>query len=369
MRQLWLVLLGGWLACAVQAGEPARYTMADFTRVPKIDTHVHLHGALPRFMALARHDGFRLMTINVDYADFPPIEQQQRDAVALSQAYPGEVAWVATFALAGFESPGWTVSTLQRLQQAKALGAQGVKVWKNLGLGLRDRAGDAVLIDDARLRSVFDAIEQDGWVLLGHQAEPRNAWLPLARMTTKGDRDYFARHPQFHMARHPEWPDHDRQLAARDRFLQQHPKLRYVGMHLASLEWSVERLADFLDRFPEATVDFAARMSHLQARAIHDREAVRTFMLRYQDRLLYGSDLSVSRGQSDADFVAEAEAAWRADWRFLVTDDWQRSADLGAPFRGLGLPAEVVDKLYRHNARRVFPGAWRYDSAANEAIR
>jgi hypothetical protein len=140
-------------------------------------------------------------------------------------------------------------------------------------------------------------------------------------------------------------------------------------MHLASLEWSIARLADFLDRFPDASVDLAARMGHLQGQAIHDREAVRDFMLRYQDRLLYGSDLSVSRGQSDADFAAEAEATWRADWRFLVTDDWQRSADLDRAFRGLALPAEVVDKLYRHNARRVFPGAWRYDSADNETIR
>lgn len=359
------LLLGWWLAFAVQAGEPARYTMADFARVPKIDTHMHLHGALPRFMALARRDGFRLLTINVDYADFPPAAEQQRDAVLLARAYPGEVAWVATFALAGFESPGWTASTWQHLQQARALGAQGVKVWKNLGLDLRDKAGAAVLIDDDRLRPLFDAIERDGWALLGHQAEPRNAWLPLAQMTTKGDHEYFAHHPQYHMASHPEWPDHDQQLAARDRFLRQHPKLRYIGMHLASLEWSVDRLADFLDRFPDATVDIAARISHLQSQAVHDREAVRNFMLRYQDRLLYGSDLAVSRGQSDADFAVEADTAWRAHWRFLVTDDWQRSGDLDRALRGLALPAEVVDKLYRRNAERVFPAAWRYDAPAN----
>lgn len=369
MRHVWLLLLGWFLAGAVQAAEPERYTMADFARVPKIDTHMHLHGALPRFMALARRDGFQLLTINVDYADFPPIDQQQRDAVALARAYPQEVAWVATFALADFEKPDWTASTWSHLQHAKALGAQGVKVWKNLGLGLRDRTGTAVLIDDARLRPLFDAIERDGWVLLGHQAEPRNAWLPLEQMTTRGDREYFSRHPQYHMAGQSAWPSHDQQLAARDRFLQQHARLHYVGMHLASLEWSVDRLADLLDRFPEATVDLAARMSHLQQQSIRGREAVRAFVLRYQDRLLYGSDLAVGRGQSDAEFAAEAGAAWRADWRFLVTDDWLRSADLGEPFRGLALPAKVVDKLYRLNARRVFPGAWRYDSAANEAIR
>jgi len=233
-----------------------------------------------------------------------------------------------------------------------------VKVWKNLGLGLRDRAGRAVLIDDARLQPLFDAVERDGWVLLGHQAEPRNAWLPVAQMTTKGDREYFASHPQYHMARHAEWPNHEAQLAARDHFLQQHPRLPYVGLHLASLEWSVDRLAAFLDRFPQARVDLAARMSHLQQQAINHRVRVRAFMLRYQDRLIYGSDLARSRDESDAAFAAEAAAMWRADWRFLVTGDWQRSADLKAAFRGLALPAAVVDKIYRHNAERLFAGAW-----------
>jgi predicted TIM-barrel fold metal-dependent hydrolase len=361
-----------WLAlCLVSAAgaEPARYTMADFARVPKIDTHVHLHGALPRFMAQARRDGFQLLTINVDYADFPPIAQQQRDAVMLAGTHPAQVAWVATFPLAGFESPGWTKTTLQRMAQARALGAQGVKVWKNLGLDLRDRAGTAVLIDDARLQPLFNAMERDGWTLLGHQAEPRNAWLEPAQMTTKADRAYFNAHPQYHMAHHPEWPNHEAQLAARDRFLQQHPRLPYVGMHLASLEWSVERLAAFLDRFPDAVVDLAARMGHLQQQAIAHHEAVRTFVLRYQDRLLYGSDLAVSAGQRDAEFAAEAEATWRADWRFLVTNDRLTSADLDAPFRGLALPAAVVDKLYHHNARRVFPQAWRYDEAKTESTR
>lgn len=363
---LGLALCATWPAAAEP---PARYTVADFTRVPKIDTHMHLHGALPRFMALARRDGFQLLTINVDYADFPPIDQQQRDAVALAQAYPAQVAWVATFPLAGFESPCWTETTLQRLAQARALGAQGVKVWKNLGLDLRDRAGAAVLIDDARLRPLFDTVERDAWVLLGHQAEPRNAWLAPAQMTTKGDRAYFAGHSQYHMARHPEWPDHEAQLAARDHFLQQHPRLPYVGLHLASLEWSVERLADFLDRFPTATVDLAARIGHLQQQAITRRDAVRDFVLRYQDRLLYGSDLARGNDQGDAEFAAEADAAWRADWRFLVTDERLTSADLDAPFRGLALPAAVVDKLYHHNARRVFGRAWRYDEAKTGSTR
>ncbi len=346
-------------ANAQEDTDAPHYTMADFERVPKIDAHVHLHGALPVFLKRAHDDGFRLLTINVDYADFPPLDEQQRTAVALVQADPAGVAFAASFPVAGFEQPGWSAATLHRIDLALDAGAVGVKVWKNIGMALRDARGRAVTVDDARLAPVFDALERRGVVVLGHQGEPLNCWLPLARMTVAGDKAYFVAHPQYYMARHPEWPSHARQLAARDRLLAAHPALEFVGLHLASLEWDVDRLADFLERFPHASVDVAARLVHLEQQAIHDREKVRRFLIRYQDRVLYGSDIARMADASDADFAAEADKAWRDDWRFLNTDDVLHSDDLPAAFRGLALPAAVVDRIYRLNAQRVFPRAWR----------
>ncbi|WP_255511724.1 hypothetical protein [Mitsuaria sp. TWR114] len=81
---------------ATAAGED-RYTMADFAKVPKIDAHVHLHNADPAFVDAARRLGFRVLTINVDYPDFPPLDEQQRVAVALRQARPAAVAWAVSF--------------------------------------------------------------------------------------------------------------------------------------------------------------------------------------------------------------------------------------------------------------------------------
>jgi hypothetical protein len=98
---------------------------------------------------------------------------------------------------------------------------------------------------------------------------------------------------------------------------------------------------------------------HLEQQAMHQRDKVRRFLIRYQDRVLYGTDIARLPEATDAGFAAEADAAWRDDWRFLVTADRMRSDDLPAPFRGLALPRAVVDKLYRTNARRVFPTAWR----------
>ena len=85
-----------------------------------------------------------------------------------------------------------------------------------------------------------------------------------------------------------------RTRSARDNFVAAHPKLRFVGAHLASLEYDVDRIAAFLDRYPNATVDMAARMSQVQYQSVRDCEKVRNFFIRYQDRLLYGTDLTLA---------------------------------------------------------------------------
>ena len=333
------------------------YSLGDFSRVEKIDAHVHLHGAADRFMAQAIQDRFRLLTINVDYPDYPPIDAQQRDAVALRTRYPGRVAFAATISVANFQRPSWAAGELKRIDGAIAQGAIGVKVWKNIGLELRDPDGHFVMLDDARLAPIFDRLEREHIVLLGHQAEPLNCWLPFEQMTVRSDRDYFREHPQYYMYLHPEVPSHEAQLAARDRMLAMHPGLRFDGVHLASLEWDVDQVARFLDRFPAANVDVAARMNHLEYQAGRNPRKVRKFLIRYQDRILYGTDIALIPGES-ADAAGEAHAAWLEDWRFLNTSDRMHSPEFDRPFRGVALPKAVADKIYSSNARKMFPQGW-----------
>ena len=359
------VLLVAFVAPVTAAPESERYAESDFSRVEKIDTHVHLHGNVPVFVERARADGFRVLTINVNYADYPPLPEQLRTAVELRKAYPSRIAFAATFDGAGSERPEWLARTRRQLEEALAQGAVAVKVWKDVGMQLRDEDGRVVMIDDERFTPIFDFLVERDVVVLGHQGEPRNAWLPLDEMTVKGDRDYFADHPQYHMYRHPEWPGYEEQLAARDRLLERHPKMRFVGVHLASLEWDVERVGAFLKRFPAASVDLAARLVHLERQAVTHRDAVRAFFIAYQDRILYGSDLSGGREQSDAELADEAHEAWLADWRFLAGDAQMQSEEFDGSFRGLALPRSVIDKVYRENARRLFPQAWVERSATD----
>jgi predicted TIM-barrel fold metal-dependent hydrolase len=153
---------------------------------------------------------------------------------------------------------------------------------------------------------------------------------------------------------HPEMPTHEDLMAARDRFVAAHPQLKFVGAHMASLEYDVDVLAKFLDTYPNATVDLAARMSQVQYQSIRDREKVRSFFIRYQDRLLYGTDLTQAPDADPAAFKAEAHAYWTSDWKYLATGDAQRIDMLAADVPGLALPRTVIDKIYYRNAVREF---------------
>jgi predicted TIM-barrel fold metal-dependent hydrolase len=334
------------------------YALGDFAHVPKIDAHMHIHGPADRFMAQAIADDFDILVINVDYPDFPPLAQQERDAVSLRRRYAGRVAFVGSFSVQDFQSPDWGAQALHQIEDAASEGAVGIKIWKNIGLTLRDTDGRYVMPDDQRFAPLLTYIEQRHLVLLGHQAEPLNCWLPMDKMTVRSDREYFQEHPQYYMYRHPEMPSHASILAARDRLLKAHPNLKFDAVHLASLEWDVGRIAEFLDHFPTARVDLAARLVHLEYQASRDRNRVRRFLLRYQDRILYGSDDAYGPEDGSAAAVNDIRRGWLDDWRFLTSAGPMHSEDFEGAFRGLRLPKEVVDKIYRRNAQALFPGAW-----------
>jgi hypothetical protein len=342
------------LAVTGASAGDAPYSMADFRSVPKFDAHVHANVVDDAFIEQAREDDFELLLINVDYPDFPSIPVQREAARALAERAPRRVHWATTFSMDAFGEPGWEQAAAADIAEAVRHGAVAVKVWKNVGMVERDADGKLVMLDDPRMAWLGPAVAGQDVVLIAHQAEPRNCWLPLEEMTTANDREYFRNHPQYHMYLHPELPGYETILASRDRFVEANPGLRFVGAHMASLEYDVERVGRFLDRYPQAWIDLAARMSQVQYQSVRDREKVRDFFIRYQDRILYGTDLAHNPGEDEADFRQEAHAAWTADWRYLATGESQRVAVIEADVPGLALPRAVIDRIYYANAIAVF---------------
>ena len=354
-------------ATAACNAAPGSFTVADFAALDKVDVHVHINSPDSALIDQAAADHFRLLTINVDYPDFPPLTDQSRIAQALVASHPGTLAYAASFSMRGWDDPNWPQQAIAQLDAAFAAGAVAVKVWKNIGMEFRDSRGRLVMIDDPKFDPVFEFIRERQRVLIGHQGEPHNCWLPIAQMTVNNDKEYFREHPQYHMFLHPELPSYEDQMAARDRMLAKNPQLKFMGAHLASLEWSVDRLAAFLDRYPNTVVDLAARMGQVQYQSNLDLGKVRRFFIRYQTRLLYGTDLSQDPGADPQEVRHEAHATWLRDWRYLATDDAFRVPELDAPVHGLSLPKSVLRKIYSGNAERWFGNPWHAPAPVQES--
>lgn len=339
------------------------YTQEDFQSVPKIDAHMHIQNyADTVFINQAQEDNFQFLNLNVFKSGGKPIEEQQKFSVEMVQTFPGRNAWVTTFSLDNFNKEGWQDEAITYIKKSVQNGAVGVKVWKNIGFFLKDVNAKLVMIDHPRFDPILDYLAKNHIPLIGHLGEHRNSWLPLEKMTVNGNRDYARAHPEEHMFLHPERPSYEDYINARDRMLEKHPDLVFIGAHLGSLEWSVDELAKRLDKFPNMSVDMAERVSHLQYQALTEWQKVRDFFIKYQDRLVYGTDLRssamdiVNKGIKDPEGIKKhAHEVWMRHWKFFTDDQMMRVPKVEGEFKGLKLPREVVDKIYRTNAEKLFP--------------
>lgn len=325
----------------------------DFRAMPKIDAHIHVRTDNPTVFRMAEEYNFILFSPMVEHGeDKAEVEADIDMKVALQRRNPVRFHYAVPILATDLSTPQGREGETLRLQSAFDRGALGVKAWKNIGMVYREDDGSFLMIDDPRFDPVLDFIEAQGRTLVAHIGEPKNCWLPLEKMTTLSDSSYFSNHPEYHMYLHPEYPSHELIMAARDRMLDKHPGLSFVGCHLASLEWDVDVLAAFLDRYPNAGVDTSARMCHFQAQ---DSDRVRAFLIDYQDRIIYGTDLILGDQPSEA-LASALKETWERDWRYLSTDDTMSVPELRKAVKGLALPRGVLEKIYYRNAVKWLPG-------------
>lgn len=339
----------------IKTFDTSNYSVEDFKTVRKFDIHVHINAPGKTMINLARAYNFRLLNVAVDVSSYPPMKEQISVREKHFHEDPDLISFGTAFTLDDWDHPDWSNRTIDQLKNDFSHGAVAVKTWKNIGMEARDKAGNLITLDDPKFDPVIQFIEDQGKVLLSHAGEPKNCWLPLNEMTVKNDRDYFSENPIYHMYLHPEMPSYQEQIDQRDSMLAKHPNIPFVGFHMASLEWSVDRLAAFLDRFPNARVDLAERISHTQYQSQQDREKVRAFFVKYQDRIIYATDFQENEDTDLAALEKHMLQTWINDWRYFNTDEMVDVPQLEDPVKGLALPKNVVNKIYWDNAAALFP--------------
>jgi predicted TIM-barrel fold metal-dependent hydrolase len=331
------------------------YSAEDFYKVKKTDVHAHIYTTNPAVIELAKTDQVTLLSMSVEAPDNPSVDSQQYYSLYLHRKYPTDIYNVTTFQeTKNINEPGWSDRQLTFLKKCFDSGAIAIKVWKNIGMTIKDKDSNFIMIDNPVFDPIFNYLEQNNIPVVGHIGEPKNCWLPLDQMTTNNDRNYFKEHPQYHMYLHPDYPSYEAQIQSRDHLLEKHPNLKFIGAHLGSLEWDVDEIAKRLDKFPNMAVEPAARMGQLQYQTVNNWKKVRDFFIKYQDRILYGTDISTVQSDNPDSAKARIHETWMNDWKFLSSEDSLQSPFINSRFKGLHLPKEVIDKIYYTNTQKWY---------------
>lgn len=336
-------------APAAQADEQA---LKAFAALHPIDAHAHVFKSDPAFQAMLERLNLKLLNILVMDDTLPyrkQLQPQVDDALALMRSSRGHIAFCTTFDPYQFESRSFSSDSIKQINQNFGDGAIAVKIWKNVGMEIKDRSGKYIMADDPKFEPIYQDIADHGKTLLAHLAEPDVAWGPADPADPSWS--YYQENPQWYLGDKPGFPAKQTILAARDRVLEKNPKLRVVGVHLGSMEKSLDEIAKRLDKYPNFAIDTSARMEYLM---LTSREEVRDFLIKYQDRVLYGTDLDVLSDAKIPEALKDWQTTYARDWQFLATDE--KVTLEGKPIQGLKLPHPVLRKLYRDNAKRWIPG-------------
>jgi hypothetical protein len=231
------------------------------------------------------------------------------------------------------------------VESSAATGAAGIKVWKDLGLSIRDQRGSLVLPDDERLSDVWDTAGSLGLPVLIHCADPVAFFRPVDNRNERLEE----------LTAHPDWsfynrglPSFERLLAAQESLVARHPRTTFIGAHLGGWSENISWVSRLLDQYPNYYVDISQRIAELGRQP----RAAQAFFKRHSDRTLFGTDLNLCA-------VKEIEVYYRmletADEHFpysiLTVPPQGRWA-----ISGLDLPESTLRLVYADNARRIIPG-------------
>jgi len=335
-------------------GETTPFPVATHRR---IDSHAHLSvGSLPQVQKLMSRYGFEHI---VDLSGGTP---DTNLAAHLEQAAASNGAITVFMTLPGVElrRPGFGERIASMLARAHDMGARGLKVYKGLGLGYLDQDGLRVPVDDPRLDPVFDAAGRLHMPVAIHTADPRAFWEPPGPANER----------HLELLAHPDWSLHGQPIPSwrelldeLERRIDRHPDTTFIAVHFGCAAEDPDRVARMLRSYPNLVIDTAARFPEFGR---HPAGKMRELFVEFQDRILYGTDLGVGvdpldivPGSSGNELptVDDVDQFFSSSYRYLETSDPQIPSPTpiqgGWVIAGVGLPPDVLDKIYRRNAVRV----------------
>jgi predicted TIM-barrel fold metal-dependent hydrolase len=257
----------------------------------------------------------------------------------ISDHYPKRFIVFANVDFSGIGNGGWGEKAAKQLEEDVRHGANGLKVFKNLGFSVKDNNGNRVPVDDPRLDPIWQKCAELMIPVLIHTADPKSFWDSMDLHNERWME--LETHPN--RKRGPNDPEPFEDLIAeQQRMFRKNSKTTFIAAHFGWLPNDLERLSKVLDEMPNVNVEFGAVIAELGRQP----RMARQFFEKYQDRILFGKD----------SWVPEEYATY---FRVLETEDeyfpYHKKYHAFWRMYGLGLPDSILKKVYYKNALRIIP--------------
>jgi predicted TIM-barrel fold metal-dependent hydrolase len=332
-------------------------------RFPRIDVHTHIGpDAIERALALMDRWGIDGVVNLSGMYPGPPRRMLETQLEAAARAR-GRIAVFANvdFVRAVRQHKDYGAFLAGQLEEAKKLGAIGLKISKGLGLGFPTPDLQRPLpVDDPGLDPLFDKAGALGMPIAIHTGDPKAFWKAPGPDNERFDE----------LKAHPEWsfygepvPSWEQLYQAFERRVARHPKTTFIGVHFGNAPEDPDLVARMLDKYSNLYLDTAARVPEIGR---HDADKMRRFFEKYQDRILFGTDTGIGGSQeemmygsngADPPTSKDEELFFRATYRYFESRDKQFPHPTPIQGRwkidGIGLSESVLRKLYFENAARL----------------
>jgi len=319
-------------------------TLVPRAKFPVFDVHQHLNDARGIGTRMAPQDAVALM----DKLNIKSVviltgawgNELQKLIDTMVKPYPGRFYVFTQIDWSKIDDPNFSRLMVEQVDDSVRRGARGLKILKELGLGVRDKSGKLITIDDPRLDPVWEECGRLGIPVAIHIADPEAFFHPIDGNNERYEE--LIEHPDWSFYG-PQFPSLEELIAARDRMIAKHPHTTFVVLHVGNWPENLDNVEALLKRFPNVQIEFGARQAEL------GRQPRRTYKLftEFQDRVMFGTDNS---------FEADL---YQSYFRWLETDDeyfdYYDSPGQGRwKIYGLALPDTVLEKIYHLNAERMF---------------
>ena len=313
-------------------------------KFPVIDVHTHTNDARgigdrvdPKEM-VARMDGLNVKTVVILTGGWG--DDLQKIVDTMVKPYPGRFMVFTQIDWSKIDDPNFSQLMVRQVDDSVARGAPGLKILKELGLGVRDASGKLIPVDDARLDPVWEECGRLGIPVFIHVADPEAFFHPIDASNERYEE--LIEHPDWSFYG-PQFPSLPELMTQRDRMFAKHPHTTFVALHFGNWPENVDFVEQTLEKFPNVMIETGAREGELGRQP----RRVRKLFLKYPDRIMFGTDEGAS------------EEMYHNYFRWLETEDeYFPYAQYPGQGRwmiyGLGLPDAVLEKVYHGNAERLF---------------